>query len=604
MRRTTAPGDATATGLNTPGDKGLEFTSTRSEEVINLQFIGTDDHIARRKQKKDAKNRTLFNFLALTTTVSAILFLASFKIINSTESSSIGIQKGFRPHASKSRRHFRKREKVVPVTIDDTIDSKTEETNQNLAPEPKSGEENTGPQNTENDSKIEETNQNLAPEPKSDEENAEHQNTENAVADDPDTIDTNTDEVQAPTHDAFVVIESKYLSTHQSALHIYSHKKTRAQFMAYIPKDDLLDKVFGISFRTKPTSNNGVAHILEHSVLCGSEKYPAKDPFLILQKGSLKTFLNAITYNDRTVYPVASRNKKDFQNLMSVYLDAVFAPKCVTEEGDWILKQEGWRYDIDESEKLELKGIVHSEMKGVYSNPLSMLSRTSDKFLFKNNTYHYDSGGDPSSIPTLTQEEFVDFYKRHYHPTNSQSFVSGTVEDVVKGMEAIDSYMKQYEYEPDLKKNSEIEYQKKFLSQREYEKIPYAVQKIDDSQGQHMLSITWLLNDSKLSPEEKLSLFILNYLLVGSSSAPLVKRLSESNLGKSVIGGGLSTGMLQDTFTIGMKGVQETNVAHVEALIFQILNDIVRDGFAKDEIEAAVNVVEFEVRTCYCLNHF
>jgi Predicted Zn-dependent peptidases, insulinase-like len=267
-----------------------------------------------------------------------------------------------------------------------------------------------------------------------------------------------------PAHPAFGIMRSKYLSTYNATMYVFKHRKTQAEFMAFVPKDEKQDKVFGISFRTKPTSNNGVAHILEHSVLAGSKKYPAKDPFVILLKGSLHTFLNAMTYNDRTVYPVASRNKKDFFNLMSVYLDAVFAPKCVTKEGEWILRQEGWRYDVNDADELEIKGVVYSEMKGVFSNPISLMSRNVDKFLFPDNTYFFDSGGEPDAIPNLTQLEFVDFYNRHYHPTNSQSFVSGTVEDVIQAMELIDDYMKEYDYNPQLKESSEIRFQKRIRS--------------------------------------------------------------------------------------------------------------------------------------------
>lgn len=577
--RNTAFGNS-GTVPDAPGE--IEFTSTLSEEQLNVDVLRFDQQPRIRRKKRNMKNRNLIIFLVVTTSISALLFLSSFKIIHSSrpaEDEHISPTKK-RKHRKKRKHNslHRRKDNGKKIGIEKNDMKK----------------DNSGNESKKNPGTTMKT---------IEKSNSMNVDTAEKIIEKIETTDLNTayngnnaTTGEIPTHEAFEVTESKYMSTHQSTVHIYKHKRTQAQFMAYVPKDETLDKVFGISFRTKPTSNNGVAHILEHSVLCGSKQYPAKDPFVILKKGSLSTFLNAITYNDRTVYPVASLNKKDFQNLMSVYLDAVFAPKCVTEEGDWVLKQEGWRYDVDEDENLSLKGIVYSEMKGVYSNPLSQLSRVKDKFLFKNNTYHFDSGGEPASIPTLTQEEFVDFYNKHYHPSNSQSFVSGTVEDVINAMEAIDWYMKEYEYKPELKKNSAIEYQKKSLSQRLYEKIPYAVQKVDESQGQHMFSMTWLLNDAPLTPDLRLALYVLNYLLVGSSSAPLVKSLSESSLGKSVIGGGLSTGLLQSTFSIGMKGVKETNVAHVEALIFQVLNDIVRDGFTTVEIEAAVNVIEFEVR--------
>lgn len=399
-----------------------------------------------------------------------------------------------------------------------------------------------------------------------------------------------------PAHPAFGLMRSKYISTYNATVYVFKHHKTQAEFMSFVPKDEKQDKVFGISFRTKPTSNNGVAHILEHSVLAGSKKYPAKDPFVILLKGSLHTFLNAMTYNDRTVYPVASRNKKDFFNLMSVYLDAVFAPKCVTKEGEWILRQEGWRYDVNDNDELEVKGVVYSEMKGVFSNPISLMSRNVDKFLFPDNTYYYDSGGEPDAIPNLTQTEFVDFYKRHYHPTNSQSFVSGTVEDVIEAMGLIDEYMKEYEYNPGLKESSEIRFQKKKYAHHLYQSLPYPVQKLDENQGQHMLTITWLINDSHLHQMQMLAWYALDYLLVGTSSSPLMKRLFDSGLGSSVIGNGLSAGLMQNTFAIGMKGIMASNITQVEDLILQILKDIERDGFSDDEVTAALNSLEFQLR--------
>lgn len=404
-----------------------------------------------------------------------------------------------------------------------------------------------------------------------------------------------SEQPKIPFHKAFGRTQSKYLHTHRATVHIFKHEKTQAEFMALVPTDVNQDKVFGISFRTKPTSDNGVAHILEHSVLSGSKKYPAKDPFLVLMKGSLHTFLNAMTYPDRTVYPVASRNQQDFRNLMSVYLDAVFAPRCVTEEGDWVLQQEGWRYEVDDNNQLSLQGVVYSEMKGVFSDPLSILDRMSSQHLFPDTTYRYESGGHPNFIPTLTQNDFADFYKRHYHPTNSQSFVSGTVEDIMFAMEALDSYFSQYDYDPVTKKDSMIQYQPKRLMHHLYQSQPYAVNALDSDDGQHMLSITWLLNDAPISQKLYLSFYVLDYMLVGTASSPLIKKLRESGLGSNVIGGGLSTGLLQHTFAIGMKGVHGTNIEKLEQFVFDILGDIVRDGFSEDQIEAAMNSISFQV---------
>jgi len=433
-----------------------------------------------------------------------------------------------------------------------------------------------------------------------------------------------------PLHHAYKRIKSKFLPGYQGSMHYYKHIHTDAEFIGYTPLDKTQDKAFGISFRTKPRNNNGVAHILEHSVLSGSKKYPAKDPFLHLMKGSLQTFLNAMTYNDRTVYPIASRNSKDFRNLMSVYLDAVFNPHCVEESGEWILKQEGWRYDVvdgdDENmsnsdqenmnsnsqqqddknttiieevprKELELKGVVYSEMKGVFSNPESLLYRHTSKLLFPDNTYHYDSGGEPKYIATLSHAEFVDFYNKHYHPTNSKIFISGTVDDIESAMELIhSSYLSNYEKDEKIKKNSEISFQKKKFSHHLYQSRPYSVTEITHDEGQHMLSITWLLNDDSMRSMLELSFFVLDHLLIGTSSSPLNKELMDSGLGSSVIGYGLDTGLLQSTFAVGMKGVKASEIDDLEDLIFDVLKGVVRNGFEEDDIKAAMNSIEFQLR--------
>jgi Zn-dependent M16 (insulinase) family peptidase len=427
--------------------------------------------------------------------------------------------------------------------------------------------------------------------------------------------------IQVPKHNAFTLVKSKFLPGYQASIHLYQHTKTQAEFIAYRPMDTMQDKAFGISFRTKPTSNNGVAHILEHSVLSGSKNYPAKDPFLHLLKGSLHTFLNAMTYNDRTVYPVASRNSKDFKNLMSVYLDAVFYPNCVQEDGEWILKQEGWRYepieDGDDDDKkenvvvhlnsdgttetrkrLEVKGVVYSEMKGVFSNPESIIYRHSDKLLFPDNTYFHDSGGEPKEIPTLTHTEFVDFYNRHYHPTNSKIFVSGTLDDIESAMEIIDSgYLSKYDLNVKIKNESQIQFQKKNFGHHLYQSIPYAVAEETPDEGQHLLLITWLLNDDFFKTQMlELAFYVLDYLLIGTMSSPLNKVLMESDLGSNVIGGGLSPGLLQTTFAVGMKGVKNGDIAELEGTILNVFHDVVKTGFSDGDIEAAMNSIEFQVR--------
>jgi Zn-dependent M16 (insulinase) family peptidase len=448
-------------------------------------------------------------------------------------------------------------------------------------------------------------------------------------------------------HASYDTIESTFIDEYHARLTLYKHRSTGAEFLAFVPDttrqgpntlfttngyDPKPDKVFGIAFRTKPESSTGVPHILEHSVLCGSKKYPSRDPFAYLLKGSLQTFLNAFTYPDRTVYPVASRNKADFYNLMDVYLDAVFHPRAVEEEGWWVLRQEGWRYDVvganddgtvgDDNEgsggerererdladvnyaldsminraEFEYKGVVFSEMKGAYSDPEGLIDRISQTLLFPDNSYRFDSGGDPAIIPTLTREEFVSFYKKYYHPTNSRLFVAGDESDVYHALSAADRYMSPMGYNPDSRKDSAIVYQKRTFRKPVSERRPYAAAPGEGDSG-FMLCITWLLNTQPTSSMMQLAWIVLDNLLLGKPSSPLTKALEDSNLGESTIGGGLDDTLLQSTFSIGMKGLKKREDVNVlEGLIMNTLHKLDSDGFSEDEIASSMNTVEFSLR--------
>lgn len=407
-------------------------------------------------------------------------------------------------------------------------------------------------------------------------------------------------------HSAFVLETSDNLPEYGADLLVYRHIKTDAKLAALIPKQPMqgMDKAFGIGFRTKPTSSNGVAHILEHSVLCGSKKYMAKDPFVYLLKGSLHTFLNAFTYSDRTLYPVASRNSKDFLNLVDVYLDAVFNPRCVTDEGWWVLRQEGWRY-VDEGNGLEIKGVVYSEMLGAYSDPDEVLYRASQSMLFPDNTYFWDSGGAPSDISSLTREDYISFYEQHYHPTNSKTFVTGDAKDVKAVMHVFDGYLKNYELDESAREESRIAFQAKKFGEPVRTSQPYPAggggggddDDDDDGGGRNML-ITWLLDDDKqrLSPTEELAFRILDDMLLGSSSSVLYKALADSALGEEVISDGVDRSMLQMTFQVGMKGIEdERGVVQTEEVIMQTLFALAEEGFDKDDIQSSLNSFEFSV---------
>ncbi|HDZ23951.1 MAG TPA: peptidase M16, partial [Desulfobacteraceae bacterium] len=220
----------------------------------------------------------------------------------------------------------------------------------------------------------------------------------------------------------FRLIKEQEIAELNILARLFTHEKTCAELLSLSNDDE--NKVFGITFKTPPSDSTGAAHILEHSVLCGSRKYPVKEPFVELLKGSLQTFLNAFTYPDKTCYPVASQNVKDFYNLIDVYLDAVFYPRLTPH----IFEQEGWHYELQNpNDPLSYKGVVFNEMKGAYSNPDSIAGEFAYRSLFPDNEYKYDSGGEPSAIPDLSYEEFVEFHKKYYHPSNCKIFLYGNI---------------------------------------------------------------------------------------------------------------------------------------------------------------------------------
>lgn len=433
----------------------------------------------------------------------------------------------------------------------------------------------------------------------------------------------------AVKHPSFSMTRTTHVEEINADLTMYRHKKTGAEFLAIVPRtspgasgelrsifgggsggsngtaaaDDDFDRAFGVSFRTVPRDDTGVAHILEHSVLCGSRSYPVKNPFLRLQRGSLHTFLNAFTYADRTVYPVASRNGADFRNLIAVYLDAVFRPNCVVDGGEWVLRQEGWRYEAEDTAEganeerhgLVYKGVVYSEMKGVYSDPDKLHGRVSQHMLFPDNTYRYDSGGDPESIPTLTREQYLQFYADHYHPSNAKLYVYGDRKDAADMLTAADGYLSEYDARPQSARESEIAWQGKTFAEPLRRRMPYAAVR---GKAGHMAAVTWLVNDSPLDPLMDMAWTVLDDMLLGTSSSVLRKALLESGLGADIMGKGLSKGLLQNTFSIGMKGITggEDYVQKVEDLIMDTLHTVVKDGFEKDDIAASVNSFEFQLR--------
>jgi Zn-dependent M16 (insulinase) family peptidase len=382
----------------------------------------------------------------------------------------------------------------------------------------------------------------------------------------------------------FTLVSSTHVPEIASQADLYVHDRTGARILSVRNDDE--NKVFGITFRTPPADSTGVAHILEHSVLCGSRKYPVKEPFVDLLKGSLQTFLNAMTYPDKTCYPVASQNLKDFYNLTDVYLDAVFFPRITPE----IFEQEGWHLDLPAADaELAVKGVVYNEMKGVYSSPDSQLAEQSQQSLFPDTTYGLDSGGHPRAITDLTYEQFAQFHRTYYHPSNAWIFFYGD-DDPEARLELLREYLDRFEA---LEVDSSVGLQPAFDGPREVRQGFEAMGEEDEALG--MLTMNWLL-PGKEDPETVLACKILDGLLTGMNASPLRKALIESGLGEDLTGAGVEHEMAQMYYSVGMKGVMPENFEAVKALILKTLEDIVANGFEADLIEAGLNSAEFDLR--------
>ncbi len=372
---------------------------------------------------------------------------------------------------------------------------------------------------------------------------------------------------------------------------IWRHVKTGAQLLSLENDDE--NKVFGITFRTPPTDSTGLPHIMEHVVLAGSQKYPLKDPFFELVKGSLATFVNAMTYPDKTIYPAASTNLQDFYNLLEVYADAVFHPLLSPEK----LAQEGWHYELETADSpLTFKGVVFNEMKGAYSSPDNLLNRYSRQATFPDTTYGVDSGGDPSVIPDLTYEQFKRFYDTYYHPSNALIFFYGD-DDPEERLRRMDGYLSEFDaIEPD----SEIALQTPFDAPRTV-RFPYGVDGGNGDGGDEgpdggksYVELSWMLPEYE-DTALVMALEILSHALLDTPASPLRKTLIDSGLGEDVFGG-LSAYTRQMTFSTGMKGVAPADAEKVEPLILDTLAALARDGIDPEMIAASLNTIEFYLR--------
>ena len=386
---------------------------------------------------------------------------------------------------------------------------------------------------------------------------------------------------------AYEVIEKRKIADLNSESYLLRHKKTGAR-IALLSNDDE-NKVFFIGFRTPPEDSTGVAHILEHSVLCGSDKYPVKDPFVELVKGSLNTFLNAMTYPDKTVYPLASCNDTDFKNLMDVYLDAVFHTNIYKEEK--IFRQEGWHYEMeDENAELTINGVVYNEMKGAFSSPDDVLERELMTSLYPDTTYGVESGGDPQNIPDLTYENFLAFHQKYYHPSNSYIYLYGNM-DMVERLEYLDrEYLSSYEERP---VDSEIREQKPFTKIQRMT-VEYPIGEDEKEEENAYLTYNAAVGNS-LDKELYIAFQVLDYALCTAPGAPLKRALLEAGIGTDIYSI-YENGIRQPFFSIVSKNADEHQEEAFVKTVERVLGEIVEKGFDKNALRAALNHYEFKYR--------
>ncbi len=386
---------------------------------------------------------------------------------------------------------------------------------------------------------------------------------------------------------AYELVKEEQLKDLNSLGLLFRHKKTGARILVISNDDD--NKVFSIGFRTPPQDSTGVPHIIEHSVLCGSKDFPAKDPFVELVKGSLNTFLNAMTYSDKTLYPVASCNDKDFQNLMHVYMDAVFYPNIYHR--DEIFRQEGWHYELESPEgELTYNGVVYNEMKGVFSSPEQQLFRLIQQSLFPDTTYGVESGGDPTSIPDLTYEDFLAFHKKYYHPSNSYIYLYGDMDIEEKLCWLDEKYLSGFSNQP---VDSEIMMQQPFGGAKEVLDY-YSVAEGEDVKGKTYFSYNTVVETS-LDKELYLAFQILDYVLVGAPGAPIKQALINAGVGKDVLSG-YENGILQPYFSIIAKNANADQQEEFLAVIRRTLQELVKNGLETKPLQAAINYYEFKYR--------
>ena len=388
----------------------------------------------------------------------------------------------------------------------------------------------------------------------------------------------------------FKLLEESKIDEIQSVARIFEHIKSGARLIHLENSDD--NKLFSIGFRTTPTDSTGIAHILEHSVLCGSRKFKSKDPFGEIEKSSLNTFLNAMTYTDKTIYPVSSRNHKDYMNLMNVYLDAVLHPNIYKNHE--ILRQEGWRHEIDPAtNKLICKGVVYSEMQGALSSPEQVIASNIYSSLFPNTTYAFVSGGVPEVIPDLTQENFEKFHSTFYHPTNSYIFLYGD-QDLHKCLEFINhEYLMEFDR---IEIPSHIEDVEAFESMVE-ETSEYSISEEEDEKNKTFLALSFACENTS-NAKEYLTMKILYNMFIESSASPIKAALLKEGIGECIltIDDMNMDPTKQDMFVVAVKNTEESKKDQFKKVVFDTLKSLVKNGIDKNLLEASINSVEFGLR--------
>lgn len=381
----------------------------------------------------------------------------------------------------------------------------------------------------------------------------------------------------------FQFVDESALPEHRARGVWYRHLKTGAE--VYHVRTEDPENLFAFAFKTLPSDSTGVAHILEHTVLCGSRRFPVKDPFIRLVQGSLNTFVNAMTYPDKTVYPAASTVEQDLFNIMDVFGDAVFFPLLKEE----LFRQEGHRVQFDADGELELTGIVYNEMKGNYSSHDNIVGRSVYRYLLPDTPYGNDSGGDPAVIPDLTYQDFLAFHRTYYHPSNARIFLYGDI-PTERYLDFLDrQFLSHFDR---LDAHFDVPRQARWAQPREQVISCPA----DGDDGTTSVTVSWLL-DVPMEPESILSWELLSYILLGSSAGPLRRRLIESDLGDDLSAAtGAETELHELIFSAGIRGTTPEKKAQVESLVMEALEQIARDGIEADLVEASLRKVEFRNR--------